>query len=95
VFQTNFAKIGVLICLDQWYPEAARITALMGAEILFYPTAIGWDTTEPDPALLIANNDKCGETEPSATLHNFSNAIDVHQLVHELAVALVPVVPLP
>jgi N-carbamoylputrescine amidase len=42
VFDTKFAKIGVLICWDQWYPEAARITALMGAEILFYPTAIGW-----------------------------------------------------
>ncbi len=42
VFQTQFAKIGVLICWDQWYPEGSRITALMGAEILFYPTAIGW-----------------------------------------------------
>lgn len=42
VFQTKFACIGVLICWDQWYPEAARITALKGAEILFYPTAIGW-----------------------------------------------------
>ena len=42
VFQTKFARIGVLICWDQWYPEASRITALMGAEILFYPTAIGW-----------------------------------------------------
>lgn len=42
IFSTKFAKIGVLICWDQWYPEAARITALMGAEILFYPTAIGW-----------------------------------------------------
>ena len=48
IFETKFAKIGVLICWDQWYPEAARITALMGAEILFYPTAIGWDTTETD-----------------------------------------------
>jgi N-carbamoylputrescine amidase len=45
VFDTRYAKIGVLICWDQWYPEAARITSLMGAEILFYPTAIGW---EPD-----------------------------------------------
>jgi len=45
-FQTKFAKIGVLICWDQWYPEAARITALMGAEILFYPTAIGWATSQ-------------------------------------------------
>lgn len=46
VFETKFAKIGVLICWDQWYPEAARITSLMGAEILFYPTAIGWSTTQ-------------------------------------------------
>lgn len=43
VFKTKFGKIGVLICWDQWYPEAARITSLMGAEILFYPTAIGWE----------------------------------------------------
>mgnify|MGYP006268542911 FL=1 len=42
VFDTKYAKIGVLICWDQWYPEAARITALKGAEMLFYPTAIGW-----------------------------------------------------
>lgn len=42
VFNTAFGTVGVLICWDQWYPEAARITALMGAEILFYPTAIGW-----------------------------------------------------
>jgi N-carbamoylputrescine amidase len=42
VFQTKFAKVGALICWDQWYPEAARITCLKGAEILFYPTAIGW-----------------------------------------------------
>ena len=41
-WQTRHAKIGVLICWDQWYPEAARLTALQGAEILFYPTAIGW-----------------------------------------------------
>lgn len=41
-WQTAFGKIGVLICWDQWYPEAARLTAMSGAEILFYPTAIGW-----------------------------------------------------
>ncbi|MEO5906473.1 MAG: carbon-nitrogen hydrolase [Saprospiraceae bacterium] len=46
IFETKFAKIGVLICWDQWYPEAARIISLMGAEILFYPTAIGWSTTQ-------------------------------------------------
>jgi N-carbamoylputrescine amidase len=51
IFNTKFAKIGVLICWDQWYPEAARITSLMGAEILFYPTAIGWDANETDPVI--------------------------------------------
>jgi N-carbamoylputrescine amidase len=48
VFKTKFAKIGVLICWDQWYPEAARITALMGAEMLFYPTAIGWNIAQDE-----------------------------------------------
>jgi N-carbamoylputrescine amidase len=48
VFRTKFATFGVLICWDQWYPEAARITSLMGAEILFYPTAIGWATSQDD-----------------------------------------------
>ena len=41
-FDTKFGRIGVLICWDQWYPEAARLTAMQGAEIIFYPTAIGW-----------------------------------------------------
>lgn len=41
-FETKFGRIGVCICWDQWYPEAARLTALTGAQILFYPTAIGW-----------------------------------------------------
>ena len=45
-WQTRYAKIGVLICWDQWYPEAARLTAMQGAEILFYPTAIGWHPSE-------------------------------------------------
>lgn len=48
VFATAYGTIGVLICWDQWYPEAARITSLMGAEILFYPTAIGWATSQDD-----------------------------------------------
>jgi N-carbamoylputrescine amidase len=45
-WQTRYGKIGVLICWDQWYPEAARLTAMQGAEILFYPTAIGWHPRE-------------------------------------------------
>jgi N-carbamoylputrescine amidase len=48
VFNTKYGCLGVLICWDQWYPEAARITALMGAEILFYPTAIGWATSQDE-----------------------------------------------
>ncbi|MBI5691224.1 MAG: carbon-nitrogen hydrolase [Verrucomicrobia bacterium] len=45
-WKTRYGRIGVLICWDQWYPEAARLTALQGAEILFYPTAIGWHPAE-------------------------------------------------
>ena len=46
VFETRFGKLGTLICWDQWYPEAARLTALCGAEIIFIPTAIGWHPSE-------------------------------------------------
>jgi len=46
VWKTRYATIGVLICWDQWYPEGARITSLLGADILFYPTAIGWHPAE-------------------------------------------------
>jgi N-carbamoylputrescine amidase len=50
VFKTKFADIGVLICWDQWYPEAARLTAMKGAEIIFCPTAIGYSPIEKNPA---------------------------------------------
>ena len=46
VFDTKYAKVGTLVCWDQWYPEAARLTALQGAEVIFYPTAIGWHPQE-------------------------------------------------
>jgi N-carbamoylputrescine amidase len=46
--QTEAGKLGVLVCWDQWFPEAARLTALQGAEILFYPTAIGWADSQDD-----------------------------------------------
>ena len=45
-WDTAYGKIGVLVCWDQWYPEGARLTALQGAEIIFYPTAIGWHPSE-------------------------------------------------
>ena len=48
VWKTRYATIGVLICWDQWYPEAARITSLLGAQVLFYPTAIGWHPREKE-----------------------------------------------
>ena len=48
VFDTKFGRIGTLICWDQWYPEAARITSLMGAQVVFYPTAIGWASAQPE-----------------------------------------------
>jgi N-carbamoylputrescine amidase len=47
-FPTKFGRVGVCVCWDQWYPEAARLTALSGAEIIFYPTAIGWLPAEKD-----------------------------------------------
>jgi N-carbamoylputrescine amidase len=54
-FQTRYAKIAVLVCWDQWFPEGARLAALSGAEILFYPTAIGWIPNEPR---LVARNQR-------------------------------------
>ncbi len=57
-WQTRYAKIGVLICWDQWYPEGARLTALQGAEILFYPTAIG-SNSSPGPAWTARRSSSC------------------------------------
>ncbi|WP_085536270.1 carbon-nitrogen hydrolase [Massilibacteroides vaginae] len=45
--ETSVGKLGVLVCWDQWYPEAARLMAMAGAEVLIYPTAIGWESTDP------------------------------------------------
>jgi N-carbamoylputrescine amidase len=45
-FDTRFGRVGALVCWDQWYPEGARLTALQGAHVLFYPTAIGWHPAE-------------------------------------------------
>ena len=46
--QTSLGKLGVMVCWDQWYPEGARLMALQGAELLIYPTAIGWESTDTD-----------------------------------------------
>lgn len=74
IFETKFAKIGVLICWDQWYPEAARITSLMGAEILFYPTAIGWDTTESNPNI---NREQYNAWQTIQRSHAIANGVHV------------------
>src|SRR3989449_6632052 len=55
-FQTRYARLGVLICWDQWFPEGARLAALAGAQILFYPTAIGWIAKEPRTVALNQRN---------------------------------------
>jgi N-carbamoylputrescine amidase len=73
VFQTKYAKIGVLICWDQWYPEASRITALMGAEILFYPTAIGWATSQDEET----NTDQFNAWQTIQRSHAVANGVPV------------------
>jgi N-carbamoylputrescine amidase len=74
IFETKFAKIGVLICWDQWYPEASRITALMGAEVLFYPTAIGWDTNETNPNI---NREQYSAWQTIQRSHAVANGVHV------------------
>ena len=73
VFKTKFATIGILICWDQWYPEAARITSLMGAEILFYPTAIGWATDQDEET----NKDQYNAWQTIQRSHAVANGIPV------------------
>jgi N-carbamoylputrescine amidase len=73
VFKTKFATIGILICWDQWYPEAARITALMGAEILFYPTAIGWATSQDEAT----NTEQYNAWQTMQRSHAIANGVHV------------------
>lgn len=73
VFKTKFATIGVLICWDQWYPEASRITALMGAEIMFYPTAIGWATSQDDAT----NTEQYNAWQTIQRSHSVANGVHV------------------
>ncbi|MFN4313638.1 MAG: carbon-nitrogen hydrolase [Chitinophagaceae bacterium] len=73
VFKTAFGTVGVLICWDQWYPEAARITALMGAQILFYPTAIGWATNQDEAT----NTEQYNAWQTIQRSHSVANGIHV------------------
>lgn len=73
VFETKYAKIGVLICWDQWYPEASRITSLLGAEILFYPTAIGWATAQD----LSTNTEQYNAWQTIQRSHAIANGVHV------------------
>ncbi|MBQ0113960.1 MAG: carbon-nitrogen hydrolase [Bacteroidales bacterium] len=70
-FKTKFGKIGVLICWDQWYPEASRLTAMKGADIIFYPTAIGW-AREQDEA---TNNEQYYAWQTAQRAHAVANGI--------------------
>lgn len=83
VFDTSKAKVGTLVCWDQWYPEAARLTALRGAEVIFYPTAIGWHPKEKA---------EFGEAQHSAwetsmrghAIANGTYVVAVNRIGHEL-----------
>lgn len=85
VFKTQFAAIGVLICWDQWYPEAARITSLMGAEILFYPTAIGWATSQ-DQATNTEQYNAWQTIQRSHAVANGVHVVSVNRVGHEAGV---------
>jgi N-carbamoylputrescine amidase len=73
IFKTKFATLGVLICWDQWYPEAARITVLMGAEILFYPTAIGWANAQDEAT----NTEQYNAWQTIQRSHSVANGVHV------------------
>jgi N-carbamoylputrescine amidase len=72
VWDTRFARIGVGICWDQWFPETARVMALMGAELLFFPTAIG---TEPPPALPVNSREHWQRTQQGHAAANLTPLI--------------------
>lgn len=82
VFDTLFARVGVLICWDQWYPEAARLTALQGAEVLFYPTAIGWLPADRHP-LGAAQHDAWRTIQRSHAIANGVYVASVNRVGHE------------
>ena len=82
VFKTAYGTLGVLICWDQWYPEAARITALMGAQILFYPTAIGWATSQ-DVATNVEQYNAWQTIQRSHSVANGVHVVSVNRVGEE------------
>jgi N-carbamoylputrescine amidase len=82
VFDTRFARIGVAICWDQWFPETARAMALMGAEMLFFPTAIG---SEPPPALPVNSRDHWQRTQQGHAAANLMPVIVSNRIGTERA----------
>ncbi len=82
VFDTRFGRIGVAICWDQWFPECARAMALQGAELLFYPTAIG---SEPPPALPVNSRDHWQRTQQGHAAANLTPLIACNRIGTERA----------
>jgi N-carbamoylputrescine amidase len=82
VWQTRFARIGVAICWDQWFPETARSMALMGAELMFFPTAIG---SEPPPALPVNSRDHWQRTQQGHAAANLTPVIVSNRIGTERA----------
>jgi N-carbamoylputrescine amidase len=81
-FDTEYGKLGTLICWDQWYPEAARLTALRGAEVLFYPTAIGWHPSEKTE-FGEAQHDSWELIQRSHAVANGCYVVSVNRIGHE------------
>ncbi|MCO6460572.1 MAG: carbon-nitrogen hydrolase [Saprospiraceae bacterium] len=79
---TSVGKLGVLVCWDQWYPEAARLMSLAGAELLIYPTAIGWESTDPEDEKIRQHN--AWETvQRGHAVANGLHVISVNRVGHE------------
>ena len=80
--QTSVGRLGVLVCWDQWYPEAARLMAMAGAELLIYPTAIGWDPRDDEPEK-IRQQDAWVTIQRSHAVANGLPVISVNRVGHE------------
>ena len=85
VFPTRFGKVGVLVCWDQWYPEAARLTALKGADVLVYPTAIGWHPREK-PEYGVAQHSAWETMQRSHAIANGLYVGAINRVGHEAGV---------